>query len=119
MRSRYSAYVRHDEVYLRQSWHPSTRPERVDMTPQLRWLGLEIIDAPAVLGDEGWVEFIARCSVAGRVERMHERSRFVREEGRWFYIDGQLQASAKPAKIGRNDPCPCGSGRKYKQCCGK
>lgn len=119
MRSRYSAYVLHDAEYLRSSWHPATRPEQVEMTPQLRWLELEIIDAPVPLGDEGWVEFSARCSVAGRVEQMRERSRFMREEGRWFYVDGRLHAGAKPVKIGRNEPCPCGSGRKYKQCCGK
>jgi SEC-C motif-containing protein len=119
MRSRYSAYVLFDEEYLRQSWHPSTRPSALGLSSGVEWLGLKIVDAPMPQGSEGWVEFSARFSQDGRVGLMQERSRFLHEAGRWFYVDGQLHASAKPAKIGRNDPCPCGSGRKYKQCCGK
>lgn len=119
MRSRYCAYVLRDEPYLRQSWHPATRPAALELSAGVEWLGLTITDAPAPQGDEGWVEFSARFRQGGGVEVMQERSRFLREEGRWFYVDGQLHARAKPAKIGRNDPCFCGSGRKYKLCCGK
>jgi SEC-C motif-containing protein len=119
MRSRYSAYTLLDEGYLRQSWHHSTRPASLELSPEAQWLSLNIIDAPTPKGDEGYVEFIARFKQGDRIEQMQERSRFVYEEGRWFYIDGQLHASAKAGKIGRNDPCPCGSGRKYKHCCGR
>ena len=118
MRSRYSAYAMDNTGYLQQTWHPSTRPAQLDSEPQFQWMGLKIIDAPAPSANEGWVEFIASFQVNGRLEQMRERSRFLFEEGRWFYIDGQLHAGAKPDKIGRNDPCPCGSGRKYKRCCG-
>lgn len=119
MRSRYSAYVEGDETYLRESWHPSTCPESLALAPEMVWLGLRIIDAPQAAGDDGVVEFAASFRFGSRVDRLHERSRFVREQGRWFYLDGVLHGGAKPAKIGRNEPCPCGSGRKYKQCCGK
>lgn len=118
MRSRYSAYALHNEFYLQQSWHSSTRSAALELPVEMQWLGLHIIDAPAPEGNQGWVEFSARFRHAGRVEQLHERSRFVYEEGHWFYIDGLLPATAKPAKISRNDPCPCGSGRKYKRCCG-
>lgn len=119
MRSRYCAYALLDEGYLRQSWHPSTRPSALGLSAEVQWLGLTVIDAPVPQGNAGWIEFSARFRHGGRVEVMHERSRFLHEEGRWFYLDGQLHAAAKPAKIGRNDPCFCGSGRKYKLCCGK
>ncbi len=122
MRSRYSAYVLLNDHYLCQSWHVSTRPTELDLTPAMQWLGLTITDAPAPdtasIRGEGWVEFSARFSLFGRIEQLRERSRFLYEQGRWFYVDGQRQTETKPVKIGRNDPCPCGSGRKYKQCCG-
>ena len=124
MRSRYSAYVLLNDEYLRHSWHASTRPAELDLTPTMQWLGLTITDAPLPIltGSEGWVEFNARFLLAGRIEHLRERSRFLYEQGRWFYVDGQLQPQhqkeIKPVKIGRNEPCPCGSGRKYKQCCG-
>lgn len=118
MRSRYSAYVLLDERYLLQSWHPSTRPAALELLAEMPWLGLEILAAPIPQGEEGWVEFSARFRQGGRVEQLRERSRFLRVEGRWYYIDGQLHANTKLDKIGRNDPCPCGSGLKYKRCCG-
>ncbi len=118
MRSRYSAYALRNEDYLLQSWHISTRPESLELPPEDQWLGLEIVSAPVVAGTQGWVEFSARFRLVGRIEQLHERSRFIYESGRWFYIDGQLHTSAKPDKIGRNALCRCGSGRKYKRCCG-
>lgn len=91
MRSRYSAYVKGLEAYLLASWHSSTRPAALDLAlaPQPKWLGLEVkacVDA----GDEATVEFVARCRVGGRAQRMHEVSRFLREQGRWFYVDGDV-----------------------------
>ena len=90
MRSRYTAFVRRDADYLRATWHPETRPSRVRCNPAQRWLGLSIKDREAggVDDDEGVVEFVARFKVLGRGHRLHERSRFRREDGRWFYLDG-------------------------------
>ncbi len=86
MRSRYSAYVLGLIDYLVATWHPSTAPGDLELQP-IKWLGLEVRHAQAT-GDAGVVEFVARCKVNGRAERMHELSRFVREQGRWYYIDG-------------------------------
>lgn len=89
MRSRYSAYVRGLEDYLLATWHSSTRPGALDLAAaqQPKWLGLEV-NAQTEYGDSATVEFIARCKVGGRAQRMHELSRFRREEGRWYYLDG-------------------------------
>jgi len=89
MRSRYCAYVRAMEDYLLATWHTSTRPDALDLlkTTQPKWLGLAV-SAHQQAGDQATVEFVARCKVGGRAQRMHEVSRFVREDGRWFYIDG-------------------------------
>lgn len=89
MRSRYSAYVRGLEDYLLATWHVSTRPATLNLAAELqpKWLGLEV-KAHSKNGDEATVEFIARCKVGGRAQRMHELSRFRREGGRWYYLDG-------------------------------
>jgi SEC-C motif-containing protein len=89
MRSRYSAYVRRLEDYLLATWHVSTRPAELQLAagPQPKWLGLEV-KACSQEGDTAKVEFVARCRVGGRAQRMHEISRFLREEGRWYYLDG-------------------------------
>jgi len=87
MRSRYSAYVLGLIDYLMATWHPSTAPGDLELPP-VKWLGLEVRHAE-MAGDAGVVEFVARCNVGGRAERMEETSRFVRQDGRWFYIDGQ------------------------------
>lgn len=88
MRSRYSAYVVGEINYLLATWLPSTAPGELDLSP-VKWLGLEVRHAEES-GDAGVVEFVARCRINGRAQRMHEISRFVREEGRWYYIDGQV-----------------------------
>lgn len=87
MRSRYSAYVLGLIDYLLATWHPSTAPGELELPP-LKWLGLEVRHAQAA-GDAGVVEFVARCRDGGRAQRLHEISRFVRQSGRWYYIDGQ------------------------------
>lgn len=91
MRSRYSAYVLKLADYLLATWHPSTRPSELDLAADdSKWLGLEV-KRHAVQGeDQATVEFVARYRIAGRGHRLHELSRFVREDGRWFYIDGEL-----------------------------
>ena len=88
MRSRYSAYVLGLIDYLLATWHPSTSPGELELPP-LKWLGLEVRHAQAT-GDAGVVEFVARYRENGRGGRMHETSRFVREDGRWYYIDGVM-----------------------------
>jgi SEC-C motif domain protein len=88
MRSRYSAYVLGLIDYLLATWHPSTTPGDLELSP-LKWLGLEV-RAHEVSTDAGVVEFIARFRVDGRAQRLHETSRFVREAGRWYYIDGVM-----------------------------
>jgi SEC-C motif-containing protein len=91
MRSRYVAFVLLDEPYLLKTWHPGTRPASVSFESQLKWLGLKIADAQVIDVDHAEVEFIARYRVGGAsAGRHHERSRFVREEGAWFYVDGTL-----------------------------
>ncbi len=97
MRSRYSAYARGLPDYLLATWHGSTAPGEMDLFP-LKWLGLEVRHSEA-RGDAGVVEFVARCRDAGRAQRMHEVSRFVREQGRWYYIDGQAPADADPGPL--------------------
>jgi SEC-C motif-containing protein len=90
MRSRYSAFVRQDAAYLLATWHPSTRPETLDFEPAQRWLGLEVRAHRRMDNTHAEVEFVARSRVAGRGQRLHERSRFVCEAGHWFYVDGDL-----------------------------
>ncbi|SUC01262.1 preprotein translocase subunit SecA [Proteus vulgaris] len=119
MRSRYSAFVKHNANYLIKTWHPSCRvaslhDELTSGFPNTQWLGLNIISSQAGTNkNEAYVEFSA-CFIernADDKQYLHERSRFLKIDDCWFYIDG-----VKP-KVGRNDPCPCGSGRKYKKCC--
>jgi SEC-C motif-containing protein len=88
MRSRYSAFVRELAGYLMDTWHPSTRPPRLDFEPGLRWLGLDVRRHEPQGEDRAIVEFVARSKLGGRAHRLHETSRFVREDGRWFYFDG-------------------------------
>ncbi|KAF7598622.1 MAG: hypothetical protein CGU28_10575 [Candidatus Dactylopiibacterium carminicum] len=92
MRSRYTAFALGLEAYLLATWHPSTRPATLDLavSPQARWIGLQILAAPAAEGVSGEVSFVARCRIGGRAERLQECSRFVREEGRWYYLDGDV-----------------------------
>ena len=90
MRSRYSAYGLGLIDYLLATWHPSTTPGELELSP-VKWLGLELRHAQAA-GDAGVVEFVARCRQDGRAQRMHETSRFVRQDGRWYYIDAQFPA---------------------------
>lgn len=89
MRSRYSAYVRGLVDYLQASWHASTRPAALELEPKLKWLGLKVLSHEVEDADHAVVEFVARCKLGGgSAQRMHERSRFVRENGHWYYVDG-------------------------------
>lgn len=91
MRSRYSAFVLKLDAYLLATWHPSTRPAKLDLaSDNTRWLGLEMKKHSQKSADSATVEFVARCKISGRAHRLHEISRFIREEGRWYYVDGDF-----------------------------
>lgn len=91
MRSRYSAYVLELGDYLLATWHPGARPaEALHFEPGLKWLGLEVREHKNLGEDRAEVLFVARSKLGGRAHRLVERSRFVREGGRWFYVDGDV-----------------------------
>ncbi|NDY89925.1 YchJ family protein [Ideonella livida] len=91
MRSRYSAFVLGLADYLLATWHPRTRPAHLDLhEPGLRWLGLEVRQHRPTDAQRAEVEFVARSKQGGRAHRLHERSRFERLDGRWLYVDGDL-----------------------------
>ncbi|MFZ9677323.1 MAG: YchJ family protein [Quisquiliibacterium sp.] len=93
MRSRYSAFVLGLHDYLLQTWHPSTRPQSLAPDPPgHRWLGLQVRGYRQLDAEHASVEFVARSKLGGRAHRLHERSRFVREQDRWFYLDAGLNA---------------------------
>ena len=91
MRSRYCAFVLEDAPYLLATWHPSTRPTDLAFEHDLKWLGLEVRAVGETGADRAEVEFVARSRLAGRGHRLHERSRFVREGGRWYYLEGEVK----------------------------
>lgn len=92
MRSRYTAYTLGRENYLLATWHTTTRPVSLGMAdkPDQKWLGLAVKRHEQTASDRAIVEFVARYKVAGRAYRLHETSRFVFEDGRWFYVDGEF-----------------------------
>lgn len=142
MRSRYSAHVLGLVDYIIATYHPSCKAEQhrdaIADSVYSQWLGLEIVNSEIADSGEGYVEFIAYYREGEDDYCLHERSRFLQEavngQQQWFYIDGEYpeptredpnatQITQKPSptiseKIGRNDPCPCGSGKKHKKCCG-
>ena len=88
MRSRYSAFVHERADYLLATWHPNTRPASLDFDAGAKWLGLDV-RAHQMTGDHtAEVTFVARYRLPSGAVRMHERSRFVREDGRWLYVNG-------------------------------
>jgi len=91
MRSRYCGFVLRKESYLLDTWHPDTRPGRVRLDGQERWLGLSIraTEAGGLADSTGIVEFVARFKADGKGHRLHEISRFEKIDGRWYYLDGQ------------------------------
>ena len=121
MRSRYTAFCQGDVDYLASTLHPdkkqSDRTELIKSIDRTQWLGLTIIDTQAGKKNDatGIVEFeaIYRVNEPGQ---LHERSRFVKTNGRWFYVDGDILPGTVPKP---KEPCWCGSGKKYKQCHGK
>lgn len=92
MRSRYTAYARGATDYVHATWHASTRPDRrdieADQASRPKWIGLTVRSHANQDDTHATVEFVARYRVGGRAHRQHELSRFVREDGRWYYVDG-------------------------------
>ncbi|MGE5400983.1 MAG: YchJ family protein [Ignavibacteriales bacterium] len=130
MRSRYSAYVKQEIDYIYETTHPGHRDDfdreaTKQWSEKSEWLGIEIVNTSrgGAEDSEGEVEFIASFSQKGIKKDHHELSTFKKEDEKWYFEDGK-GVSAKPfvrieEKTGRNDPCPCGSGKKYKKCCGE
>ena len=93
MRSRYTAFALGNEPYLLATWHDSTRPASLDLReqPASKWIGLKVLWHEQQDETHAIVEFIARYKVSGRAYKIHETSRFVKEDGRWFYVDGDTE----------------------------
>lgn len=127
MRARYSAHVKVDVDFLYNSTHPDYR-ENYDhkgtkaWAENSEWHGLEILGTTAggQEDEEGEVEFVARFRDKEAIRSHHERGKFRRKSEKWLFTEGDMVKSPpiSVTKIGRNDPCPCGSGKKYKKCCG-
>lgn len=129
MRSRYSAYVRQNIDYIMSTHDPETaetqeRSNVAKWARDARWDGLEIVETEAGSAEDetGVVEFKARYRIDNYPVVHHERSNFRKIDGAWHYVDGEMikvkTVVREQPKIGRNDPCPCGSEKKYKKCCG-
>ena len=125
MRSRFTAYAMHNGEYLQKTWDATKRPAQIDFSKDTaQWLRLEIIDVKkgGVQDEKGVVEFKAYYLLDGEESVMHEISRFKKVAGRWFYLDGVVKSIAKAHEtqnLGKNALCSCGSGKKFKRCCGK
>lgn len=125
MRSRYSAYALRDSAYLLASWDARKRPTVIDFSAETaQWQALNIIRCKkGGIGDStGVVEFKAIYLQDGAEHFLHEISNFVKTGTRWLYLDGVIKAAGRsPVETtgGRNAPCPCGSGNKFKRCCGR
>jgi len=128
MRSRYTAHVVGNYEHVAATHAPEAASDynvsaaKAQFTG-VEWKGLEILDTTdGGLQDEtGTVTFTARFIENGELQAHREKSDFRRENGDWVYVDGKINPGVEPRrvdKVGRNDPCPCGSGKKYKKCCG-
>lgn len=130
MRARYTAYAVCDVDFLRRSSGPEVQRDFDEKTTRewsqsATWHGIEILatEKGGVDDEEGYVSFLAHYSSKDQACEHREDSYFKKIDGDWRFIDGQIQTNAPyrrdEPKVGRNDPCPCGSGKKYKKCCGK
>jgi len=119
MRSRFSGYILQLGHYLFDTYHADYRG---NLTPTqlaektVEWKNLQIIETDT-LDTTGFVEFKAWYIDENQLSCLHERSRFIKLDKQWLYCDGDIYPEQKSGKINRNDPCPCGSGKKYKKCC--
>ncbi len=128
MRSRYSAYTAGEVQYIHDTHHPSTRQsldlEEVKLwAGSSTWQGLQIknVEGGRENDQKGTVEFVASFDNDAGHHEHHELSTFEKVDGKWFFRDGKVfnqPVMREVPKVGRNEPCPCGSGKKYKKCCG-
>ena len=129
MRSRYTAYTLANIDYITETHDPDTRgnhnpDEARTWAEDSEWLGLEILSAEQGGPDdsEGAVEFVARYRADDAEHEHRERSVFVKRDGAWYFVGGKIlglrPVRLEGPKVGRNEPCPCGSGKKFKKCCG-
>lgn len=114
MRSRFSAYVLKLKDYLLATWHRDFRPHALDLEGGPEWVGLKVL-AAREQAYSAQVHFVATWRQGERWGALEERSDFLREDGVWQYTSGETHEF--PLRPGRNDACPCGSGRKFKKCC--
>ncbi|WP_165310887.1 YchJ family metal-binding protein [Vibrio ziniensis] len=124
MRARYSAHVVGLVDFVVRTYHPSCHAESdreaIADSVASNWTHLEVIKGDeGSTPNEGYVHFKAHLEEQGRKLCLEERSRFVREDNLWFYIDGEFPPPNDTTKLGRNDPCFCDSGKKFKKCCGQ
>lgn len=125
MRSRFTAFAMHNETYILDTWDSANRPPRVKFPEKtVTWTHLEILDKKKGESKDakGIVEFKAYYQLNNEEYVVNEISRFRKEQGRWYYLDGTIKSIAKAGQqinSGKNAPCPCGSGKKFKRCCGK
>lgn len=125
MRSRFTAYADKNEAYLLETWEGAKRPENIDFSKEEAvWTKLEIVKTKkgGEKDNKGIVEFKAYYTLENEPYVMNEISRFIKKSGRWFYLDGLVKSVAKVGQQvdqGKNAPCSCGSGKKFKRCCGK
>jgi len=125
MRSRFTAYAMKNKDYLLQTWDGSKRPEEINLSKETaEWIRLEIIKTKkgGEKDSKGVVEFKAYYMQDNEEYVMSEISRFKKTAGRWLYLDGIVKSVVKARQEnnqGKNAPCSCGSGKKYKRCCGK
>ena len=123
MRSRFTAFTMGERVHIERTYAPEMRTlaNGSSFDPRIEWLKLEILDKVdgGEAADTGIVEFAAHYQLNGRTGVYRERSNFRREDGLWLYVDGTGPSSKAKTKVGRNAPCLCGSGLKFKKCCGK
>ena len=124
MRSRYTAYALRDGAYLQATWDITKRPESIDFSREtINWLRLEITETKkgGIKDSKGQVTFKAFYSQDNEEYVMNEISRFTKQGGRWFYLDGVIKSISNvglQTNTGKNAPCACGSGKKFKRCCG-
>ena len=129
MRARYSAYVEQEIGFLMgtivdDSDADTDENSTRQWSEMSNWIGLLIHETEGGADDDdGMVEFTAAYEIKGREFKHHERARFTKVDGKWHYSDGDMikpePVRREGPKVGRNDPCPCNSGKKYKKCCGR
>ena len=120
MRSRYTAFTLADNDYLMKSWAAETRPEEINAEDgSIQWLNLQVEECEkgSAKDETGFVTFTASFLSSGHLCKLHEKSSFIKEKDLWYYLEGETESRTQ--KVGRNAPCPCGSGKKYKRCCCK